>query len=55
MNQIELHPYLQQTAMLQFCEANNIHLTAYAPLGSADRPARLKTKNEPILLEDRLS
>ncbi|TKB07253.1 aldo/keto reductase [Desulforhopalus sp. IMCC35007] len=52
MNQIELHPYLQQAAMLKYCAANNIHLTAYAPLGSADRPARLKTKNEPILLED---
>jgi alcohol dehydrogenase (NADP+) len=52
MNQIELHPYLQQASMLKFCAANNIHLTAYAPLGSADRPARLKAKNEPILLED---
>lgn len=52
MNQIELHPYLQQPAMVKFCKANNIHLTAYAPLGSADRPARLKEENEPILLED---
>ena len=52
MNQIELHPYLQQPAMVEFCKAKNIHLTAYAPLGSADRPARLKEKDEPILLED---
>jgi alcohol dehydrogenase (NADP+) len=52
MNQIELHPYLQQAAMLKYCRANNIHLTAYAPLGSADRPAGMKAKNEPILLED---
>lgn len=52
MNQIELHPYLQQPAMLEFCQANNIHLTAYCPLGSADRPERLKEVNEPILLED---
>ncbi len=52
MNQIELHPYLQQPAMLEFCQANNIHLTAYSPLGSADRPERLKEENEPILLED---
>lgn len=52
MNQIELHPYLQQPAMLKFCKENNIHLTAYSPLGSADRPARLKEEDEPILLED---
>ncbi len=52
MNQIELHPYLQQPAMLEFCNSNSIHLTAYAPLGSSDRPAPLKSKDEPILLED---
>lgn len=52
MNQIELHPYLQQPAMIKFCRSNNIHITAYSPLGSGDRPARLKEKNEPILLED---
>lgn len=52
MNQIELHPYLQQPAMLEFCRSHKIHLTAYAPLGSADRPARLKVDDEPILLEE---
>ena len=52
MNQIELHPYLQQPAMLEFCNAHKIHLTAYAPLGSGDRPDRLKVEDEPILLED---
>ena len=35
-NQIEMHPYLQQPAMLEFCAAHNVHLTAYAPLGSGD-------------------
>ncbi len=52
MNQIELHPYLQQPKMIEFCRVNGVHLTAYAPLGSGDRPARLKSKNEPVLLED---
>jgi len=52
MNQIELHPYLQQPKMVDYCKSQNIHLTAYAPLGSADRPARLKLAGEPILLED---
>lgn len=51
MNQIELHPFLQQPAMLEFCNNNGINLTAYAPLGSADRPARLKVDDEPIMLE----
>jgi len=52
MNQIELHPYLQQPTMLEFCNSNSIHITAYAPLGSADRPSRLKVEDEPVLLED---
>ncbi len=52
MNQIELHPYLQQPQMLAFSQAKGIHLTAYSPLGSADRPAGLKAEDEPVLLED---
>lgn len=52
MNQIELHPYLQQPGMLDFCSKNGVRLTAYSPLGSADRPAGLKAEDEPVLLED---
>ncbi|MEM7796416.1 MAG: aldo/keto reductase [Cyanobacteria bacterium P01_C01_bin.118] len=52
MNQIELHPYLQQPAMLEFCQENNIFLTAYSPLGSSDRPEGLKAEDEPVLLEN---
>ena len=52
MNQIELHPYLQQPGMLDFCNKNRIHVTAYSPLGSLDRPSGLKAKDEPVLLED---
>ena len=52
MNQIELHPYLQQPEMLDFCGRNGVHLTAYSPLGSPDRPTGLKATAEPILLED---
>jgi alcohol dehydrogenase (NADP+) len=51
MNQIEIHPFLQQNEMLDFCHKNNIHLTAYSPLGSMDRDDFLKSKNEPSLLE----
>lgn len=54
MNQLEMHPYLQQLDMVAFCRANGIHLTAYSPLGSPDRPARLKDEDEPVLLEEPL-
>jgi len=52
MNQIELHPYLQHPGMLDFCNRHGIHLTAYAPLGSPDRPARLRAPDDSVLLED---
>jgi len=52
MNQIELHPYLQQRAMLDFCKQNNILVTAYSPLGSGDRPAAMKKASEPTLLDN---
>ena len=52
MNQIELHPYLQQTDMVEFARENDVHLTAYSPLGSKDRPAGMKSDDEPILLDD---
>lgn len=52
MNQVELHPYLQQTDLLEFGQAHNIFLTGYSPLGSSDRPDSLKAENEPSLLDD---
>ena len=52
MNQIELHPYLQQNDMLAFCKERGIALTGYSPLGSFDRPAGMKADDEPVLLED---
>ena len=50
MNQIELHPLLQQQKMLEYCRQNGVLLTAYSPLGSGDRPAALKKDTEPSLL-----
>lgn len=34
VNQIEAHPYLQQTALFKFCKENNILIEAYSPLGN---------------------
>jgi alcohol dehydrogenase (NADP+) len=52
MNQVELHPYLQQEELLTYCRKHNIHLTAYSPLGSRDRPDVMKKPDELNLLEN---
>lgn len=52
VNQVELHPYLAQAALLAASRDLGVRLTAYSPLGSMDRPARLKKADEPVLLED---
>ncbi len=52
VNQVELHPYLPQNPLVDFCAAQGVHITAYSPLGSPGRPAGLKAADEPRLLED---
>jgi alcohol dehydrogenase (NADP+) len=51
VNQVELHPYLQQNAMLEFCNKEGIVLTAYSPLGS-DLPKgnAPNIMNDPIIM-----
>ena len=34
INQIEVHPYNSQEAFIKYCQNNNIHITAYSPLGA---------------------
>jgi alcohol dehydrogenase (NADP+) len=51
-NQVECHPYFSQRELLAFCREQDIVLTAYSPLGSGDRPARIKRENEPSMLQD---
>ncbi len=50
VNQVESHPYLQQSELVQFCHDHSIAFTAYSPLGSGDRPEAMKRANEPSLL-----
>ncbi|NJN28199.1 MAG: aldo/keto reductase [Cyclobacteriaceae bacterium] len=52
VNQVELHPFLAQNKMLDYCKQHNIILTAYSPLGSTDRPAVFKAPDEPSLLQN---
>jgi len=51
MNQVEMHPLLQQNDLVSYCHSNNIKLTAYSPLGSGDRSAAMKGENEPNLMD----
>jgi alcohol dehydrogenase (NADP+) len=52
--QLELHPFLQQNKVVDFANANNIVLTGFCPLGSADRPVNRITEGEPKLFENKI-
>lgn len=43
--QVECHPYLQQRQLLDWCRENSIAVTAFAPLGSGDRPENIRNAN----------
>ncbi|MBK6952492.1 MAG: aldo/keto reductase [Crocinitomicaceae bacterium] len=51
--QVELHPYLQQNDLLNFCNEHGVFMTAYSPLGSGDRSETMRRADEPKLLEDK--
>lgn len=51
VNQVELHPHNPQNELVAYCREAGIHLTAYSPLASPDRPASMKGADEPPLLE----
>ena len=48
VNQVELHPYLQQSALIRYCQRRNIHVQAYSPLGTPG----YKGSDEPNVLDD---
>lgn len=52
VDQVEMHPYLPQRELVEWCRQHGVVVTAYSPLGSPDRPQNLKQKDEPRLLDD---
>jgi diketogulonate reductase-like aldo/keto reductase len=48
VNQVEAHPYLQQSKLLAYCKKRGVHFQAYSPLGSPG----YKGDGEPTILED---
>jgi alcohol dehydrogenase (NADP+) len=51
VNQIELHPYLQQDALVEACEELGIAVTAYSPLGSPDSAAMMGRDDDLLLAQ----
>jgi alcohol dehydrogenase (NADP+) len=52
--QLESHPFLQQNDIADFATEKGIFLTAFCPLGSADRPASRISAGEPKLFDNQI-
>jgi len=48
VNQVEIHPYLQQRKLIDYCKARGVHVQAYSALGTAG----YKEPGEPSVLDD---
>lgn len=58
VSQIECHPYFRNTELLNYCVLNDIHVTAYSPLGSPDSAGIMKRDpnatgpmSDPVVIE----
>ena len=50
--QVEVHPYHRNDALIAFCRAHSIHVTAFSPLGSPDSASIFPRKRPLVLMED---
>ena len=51
-NEMELHPHFQQLELFDFVRANGMLPIGYCPLGSPGRPARDRTADDTVDMED---
>jgi diketogulonate reductase-like aldo/keto reductase len=52
VNEMELHPHFQQPQLFEFVRANGIEPVGYCPVGSPNRPARDRTPQDTVDIED---
>jgi hypothetical protein len=50
--QVEVHPYHRNDALIAFCRAHSIQVTAFSPLGSPDSASIFPRKRPLVLMED---
>lgn len=51
VNQIENHPLLQQNELIDYCQVNQIAVTAYSPLGSSKHNGDESVLENPVIKE----
>jgi diketogulonate reductase-like aldo/keto reductase len=52
VNEMEMHPHLQQSELFAFVRAHGIEPIAYSPIGSPGRPERDRTPDDTVDVED---
>jgi len=49
-NQIEIHPYLTNEPLVDFCHKNNVTVTGFSPLGNPSKPVTRAWKGDEITI-----
>lgn len=52
VNEMELHPHMQQPELFRFVREHDMEPVAYCPLGSPDRPERDRTPDDSVDMAD---
>ncbi len=52
VNEMEMHPHFQQPQLFEFVRSSGMQAVAYSPLGSPNRPARDRTPEDTVDIED---